>query len=281
MSISPKISLITPCYNSEKTLEKTLQSIFDQNFEEWEVLIVNDGSTDGTEEIALKWVQKDPRFKYFYKENGGLGKARNYGIERAKGTYILPLDSDNLIEKDFAKKAMRIFDKDVNVGVVHGYAEYFGEKEGLWIVDDFNLQQILVHNYIDACAIFRKTLWEMVGGYDENMPFQGHEDWEFWISLANVKTTFFNLHQVTFKYFVSNTSMIHSFTNNMVFLNQDYIVKKHSLLFHKEYKKNVQQLEWQRMDHLRKLKSRKFALDLFLKTFFRLSIFKSFKNTRK
>ncbi|WP_278020436.1 glycosyltransferase family 2 protein [Flavobacterium ginsengisoli] len=127
--MSPKLSVIIPCYNSEATLELTLNSILNQNFQEWEAIIINDGSKDATEEISIKWTEKDKRFKYFSKENGGLGKARNFGIERAQGIYILPLDSDNLVEENFSRKAISVFEKDLSIGVVHGYAEYFGEKK--------------------------------------------------------------------------------------------------------------------------------------------------------
>jgi glycosyltransferase involved in cell wall biosynthesis len=264
------LTIITPCYNSEATLEATLQSVLNQNFNDWEVIIVNDGSTDATEQIAIKWTEKDQRFKYFAKKNEGLGKSRNYGIEKAQGKYILPLDSDNLLEKDFCRKAIEVFKNYPNIDVVHGYAEYFGEKDGLWKIDDFDLQKMLIHNYIDACAIFKKEIWKKVGGYDENMPYQGHEDWEFWIALSNQKAVFFNLHEITFKYFVSNKSMIHSFTSNMVFLNQDYIVKKYSKLFHDEYMKVI----LLRNEEKRKLKNKKFVLDLFCNTFFGFTIFK-------
>lgn len=268
------LTIITPCYNSEATLEATLQSVLDQNFSDWEVIIVNDGSTDGTEQIAIKWTEKDQRFKYFAKKNEGLGKARNYGIEKAQGTYILPLDSDNLIEKDFCRKAIKIFKNNSNIDVIHGYAEYFGERQGLWKIDDFDLQKMLIHNYIDACAIFKKQIWEKAGGYDENMPHQGHEDWEFWISLSSQKAVFFNLHEVTFKYFVSKKSMIHSFSNNMVLLNQDYIVKKHCRVFHDEFVKVILSIE----EEKRRLTSKKFVVDLFCKTFFGFTFFK--KNQR-
>lgn len=264
------LTIITPCFNSEKTLEKTLQSVFNQSFQDWELIIVNDGSTDDTEKISLEWVQKDPRFKYFYKENGGLGKARNYGIERATGTYILPLDSDNLVEKHFIKDAIKVFENNKDVGVVHGYAEYFGEKEGIWIVEDFNLQKMLVHNYIDACAIFKKELWERVGGYDEKMPYQGHEDWDFWISLNNLGAIFFNLHEITFKYYVSSSSMIRSFNSDMFFLNQDYIVKKHSKLYYNEYYNVISSRE----KLFASLKSKKNIINLFTSTFFRFKFFK-------
>lgn len=267
--MSSKVSVIIPCYNSEATLELTLNSVINQNFEEWEAIIVNDGSNDSTEEIAIKWTLKDQRFKYFAKKNEGLGKARNYGIERAEGTFIFPLDSDNLVDEYFCKKAIEVFRNDASVGVVHGYAEYFGEKEGLWKIDDFDLPRILIDNYIDACAIFKRELWSKVGGYDENMPYQGHEDWEFWISISSVGAVFFNLHEVTFKYFVSNNSMIHSFTNAMFYLNRDYIVKKHSKLYYNEFAK----IASVRAKELKRLSSKKFVINLFIDTFFRFKMF--------
>lgn len=270
----PKISIIVPCYNSESTLELTLHSILNQNFEEWEAIIVNDGSSDRTEEIAMSWILKDQRFKYFTKKNEGLGKTRNFGIEKAQGIYILPLDSDNLVDENFSRKAVCVFEKDSNIGVVHGYAEYFGEKNGLWKIDDFNLQKILVHNYIDACAIFKKELWRNVGGYDEKMPYQGHEDWEFWLALGVTNVKFYNLHVITFKYFVAQNSMIRSFSKEMMNLNQDYIVKKYCRVYHDEYSKSFFQIRdnAKRLDS--KFKSEKFVINLFTYTFFRFKIFK-------
>lgn len=269
------LTIITPCFNSEKTLEKTLQSVFNQSFQDWELIIVNDGSTDDTEKISLEWVQKDPRFKYFYKENGGLGKARNFGIQKAEGIYILPLDSDNIIEKDFTKDAIKVFENNKEVGVVYGNAEYFGEKTGIWKVDDYELDKLLVHNYIDACAVYRKNIWLDVKGYDENMPFQGHEDWEFWIALGNINIQFHHLNKVTFKYFVSSTSMIRSFTKEMTLSNQDYIVKKYSILYHNYYCRLFSKSQNANLIFSKKVKSKKFTIDLFCKTFFGFTFFKS------
>lgn len=231
----PKLSVIIPCYNSEKTLENTLVSVLNQTYQDWEALIINDGSTDGTETIASAWVNRDQRFKYFSKSNEGLGKARNFGIDKAVGEYILPLDSDNLAETEFASKAIKIFEDKIEIGVVHGHAEYFGEKTGIWTIDEFNLEKVLISNYIDACAIYKKELWSRVGGYDEKMPYQGHEDWEFWIALGVQNIKFYHLNKVTFKYFVSGNSMINSFNNEMLLLNQDYIMQKYSRLFHTHY----------------------------------------------
>jgi glycosyltransferase involved in cell wall biosynthesis len=233
---TPKLAIIVPCFNSEDTLEETLQSILHQEFNDWEAIIVNDGSTDTTEELALKWFDLDKRFRYFRKENEGLGKARNFGIGKTEAEFILPLDSDNLIKPDFAEAAIAILAEKSNIGVVHGDAEYFDKKDGLWKVPKFDLQKILGGNYIDACAIYRRKLWEEVGGYETNMPYQGNEDWDFWIELGKRKVQFYHLEKVTFLYRVRNSSMINSFNEEMFKANRSYIVKKNSLLYFNSYR---------------------------------------------
>ncbi|MFV8226701.1 glycosyltransferase family 2 protein [Christiangramia aquimixticola] len=226
-----KISIIIPCFNSEKTLYQTLDSLLKQTFSNWEAIIVDDGSIDNTKSISASFILKDKRFKYYYKENKGLGKARNYGIERAEGEFILPLDSDNLVDSEFCELAIEIF-KSKNIGVVHGHAELFGEKSGLWHIEKFNFEKLLVQNYIDACAIFRKSLWEQVGGYDEKMPHQGNEDWDLWLSFGRLGVEFFHLDKVTFKYRIRTNSMIRQYSDEIRQMNENYIATKYA----KEYR---------------------------------------------
>ena len=114
--MSPKLSIIIPCYKSEATLEETLVSVLAQDFEAWEAILVDDGSPDAVASIADEWMRKDARFRYYKKENAGLGAARNTGIELAEGTFILPLDSDNKVRPQFARKAIAIFEEHPNVG---------------------------------------------------------------------------------------------------------------------------------------------------------------------
>ncbi|MFA9189973.1 glycosyltransferase family 2 protein [Flavobacterium sp. FZUC8N2.13] len=272
--MNPIISIIIPCYNSEATLNKTFNSVIEQEFQNWEALIINDGSTDDTEKIALEWVNKDNRFKYFSKQNEGLGKTRNFGINKATGTYILPLDSDNLIERDFIQDAINVFENNPEIGVVHGHAEYFGEQTGIWKVDDYQLEKILVHNYIDACAIYKKELWKKVGGYDQNMPHQGHEDWDFWIALGIHGVKFYHLKKITFKYYVSSSSMIRSFSENMLMSNQEYIVKKYNLEYHLQYCKAILLIQKNEEYFRKKLKSKKIVINLFTNMFLGFVFFK-------
>lgn len=103
MKITPIISVIVPIYNVEKFLRRCLKSIQYQTFMDFEVLLIDDDSPDGSTAIAKEFCRKDPRFRYFHKENGGLSDARNYGIDRARGEYISFIDSDDHVHRDFLK----------------------------------------------------------------------------------------------------------------------------------------------------------------------------------
>jgi glycosyltransferase involved in cell wall biosynthesis len=263
----PILSIIIPCYNTELTLNETLESVLNQNFEDWEAIIINDGSPDKVEKVALNWVKKDSRFIYYKKENGGLGSARNFGIKKAKGEFILPLDSDNKIKPNFANKALEILKINQSVGVVYGDAEYFGSKSGIWKVGQFNEYKLLVSNYIDACAIIRKSLFFQLDFYDEKLPYQGHEDWEFWIRVVDSEYDFYYLNEVAYEYRVTQNSMIRKFDSNMLKINIDYIKRKHFDIYMKYFNKLYS-------DYSTNLKSEKFVLNLFLKTFFGFNLFK-------
>jgi glycosyltransferase involved in cell wall biosynthesis len=239
----PKLSIVIPCYNSENTLEDTLESVLRQELQDWEALIINDGSPDDLEAIALKWLKKDHRFRYYKKDNGGLGTARNFGIEKALGKYILPLDSDNKVRPGFTKNAISFLENNPKVGVVYGNAMYFGDRDGLWLVKEFNFEEILIKNYIDACAIYHKTLWTEIGGYDTKMPYQGNEDWDFWLALGVKKVVFKHLNEITFDYRVTETSMINSFNSEMYEANKNYIRRKYGEHYFIYFQKNYNILE--------------------------------------
>ena len=91
----PQVSIIVPIYNVEKYLSKCLESIVNQDFFDYELLLIDDGSPDNSAEICLKFAEKDSRVKYFKKGNGGLSSARNYGIDKSSGRYIVFVDPDD------------------------------------------------------------------------------------------------------------------------------------------------------------------------------------------
>ena len=96
--LTPKISVIVPVYNTAKYLHRCLDSILQQSFKDFEVLLVDDGSTDNSGEICDEYAAKDSRVRVFHKENGGVASAREIGIENAVGLYSIHVDSDDWTE---------------------------------------------------------------------------------------------------------------------------------------------------------------------------------------
>lgn len=95
--MAPKISIIVPIFNAEKYLEDCINSILNQTYKDWELILVNDGSIDKSEIICEKFLKNNPKIKYFYKSNGGVSNTRNFGIDHASGEYIMFVDSDDIL----------------------------------------------------------------------------------------------------------------------------------------------------------------------------------------
>ena len=112
----PKISVIIPVYNTEKYIEKCLESLAKQTMQDFEVIIVNDGSTDNSKKVIKDYMKNSNLdIKYLEKENGGLASARNYGIEHASGKYISFFDSDDYLDKDLYKNLEKYMDEDIDL----------------------------------------------------------------------------------------------------------------------------------------------------------------------
>ena len=113
----PKISVVVPVYNTGKYVEKCLDSVKNQTMKDLEIIVVNDGSTDNSEEVINNWKNDNPdvNLKYYKKENGGLSSARNYGIEQASGKYIMLLDSDDYIDSQLFEKLEQYIDEEIDL----------------------------------------------------------------------------------------------------------------------------------------------------------------------
>lgn len=115
------VSVIVPVYNVEKYLEQCIESIIQQTYRSLEIIIVNDGSTDGSSEIARRYVGQDDRIILLEKKNGGLSDARNYGLDRAAGDYVMFIDSDDFIEADMVEYLLKAIQKEDADIAVCGY----------------------------------------------------------------------------------------------------------------------------------------------------------------
>lgn len=220
------ISVIVPCYNQAQYLDECLQSVLDQTHQNWECIIVNDGSPDNTEDIAKKWVEKDSRFKYLHKENGGLSSARNAGIEIATGEWILPLDADDKIGSQYLELAEKEFEKGYTI--IYCEAEFFGSINHFWNLSPYSYERIIYENQIFCSAFYKKQDWENVNGYDINLK-NGREDWDFWLSILDTKSTVKKISYLGFFYRRKETSMDTELNENKFILIQteNYIYKKH------------------------------------------------------
>lgn len=232
------VSIIVPCYNQSHFLNESLQSVLDQTYVDWECIIVNDGSLDNTESIAQQWCEKDNRFSYLYKENGGLSSARNAGITQSDGEYILPLDADDYIHKDYLSKLVPKLYQDDSLAIVSCYSEFFKKSLNNIIFElkpeGTTYHYLLYVNQLIATSLFRKICWEEVGGYDETMK-KGFEDWEFWIAITKRGWKYKVIEEFLFYYRKSKKSMLVDTLNNHAESNKEYIYKKHREIYIKDF----------------------------------------------
>ena len=182
--MQPLISIITPCYNQAPFLDDCLQSVLDQTYTNWECIVLNDGSTDNTHQVAEQWLRKDSRFIYIKKENSGVSDTRNFGIQHAKGKYILPLDGDDMIGKEYLADAVAAFQSDPDAKLVYCNTLLFGKIDRQLPSRPYNFREMFTENQIPNAAFFKKSDFSKTNGFNINMS-EGLEDWDFWLSFIN------------------------------------------------------------------------------------------------
>ncbi len=170
-----RVSIVIPCFNMREYIGEAIQSALAQSYRDFEVIVVNDGSTDG----SLGEIEKYP-VKIVNKVNGGLASARNAGIAWSQGDLILPLDSDDKIDPHYLMKTVPLMTDAV--GVVSTDMQYFGTHTDRLRPTHTTLQQVVQYNGMPVCSLIRKKAIEQAGGYKSIMN-EGCEDWELWVSI--------------------------------------------------------------------------------------------------
>lgn len=194
----PKVSVIIPCFNQGQFVDEAVASVLAQTYRDFEIIVVNDGSTD--EATNRKLAAYDcPQVRVLHTANQGAAGARNVGIAASKGDYLLPLDADDRIAATYLEKALVAFDANARVGIVYCHAELFGDESGPWQLPPYRLSDILVGNMIFCSAFFRRADWEATGGYNPNMK-DGLEDHDFWLSLIELGRDVYRIPEVLFYY---------------------------------------------------------------------------------
>lgn len=212
--MNSQVSIIIPCYNQAHYMAETLNSVIAQTYNNWECIILNDGATDNTEEVALAYCEKDNRFRYHKHENKGLAATRNIGINLAKGKYLQFLDSDDILAPDKLQKQVSLLEQteaDVctchndlfnNNDFVHRYTYPLSEASHRFTLKDLgNTFVIAIHNGLFS----RSFIIENNVLFNEEL--RSLEDWLFWSTLIVKGAKFIEINEVLAHYRMHTDSM--------------------------------------------------------------------------
>lgn len=192
----PLVSVIIPAYNAEQFIAQTLESVIAQTYRNIEMIVVDDGSEDGTAGIVKHYMEQDSRIQLLQQPNAGVAAARNLGIEKSKGEFIAPLDADDIWRTENLEKQVNSFLKaDDSVGIVYSWSFYIDENG--FPVDDFCVAKVegyfyttlLCHNFIGnaSATLLRRSCLKEIGGYSmklKDQKAQGCEDFDLYLRIA-------------------------------------------------------------------------------------------------
>jgi teichuronic acid biosynthesis glycosyltransferase TuaG len=209
------VSVIMPAYNAEKFLPETIDSVLKQSYQNWELIIVDDESNDGTAALIKEYQSKDHRIKYFWQKNGRQGKARNHGIREAKGKYLAFLDADDVWLADKLQRQLKLIN-DFNVDLVFGYSyliegdqrteKKIGRGKGLYQHNDA-ISFLVNHDaFIMSTVLCKAEVVLKAGSFIENREIQYCEDWHLYIKLAFNGVSMYTDGEVVSYYRISDMS---------------------------------------------------------------------------
>lgn len=196
---NPLVSVITPCYNDGEFLLQTIVSIRDSTYPNIEHLVINDGSTDPYTLRVLQQVDGMPRVYVINTVNQGVCKARNQAVKISKGEFILFLDADDIITKDYIALSVEVLMQKESVSVVTSDYCCFGKMNFVKQLKPFSMGDLLSCNQFVISSFFRRIDYDRINGFNENMN-KGLEDWDFWLGILSLGGTVHILQGVHFYY---------------------------------------------------------------------------------
>jgi glycosyltransferase involved in cell wall biosynthesis len=193
---APLITVIIPLYNGADFIEQTLRSVIAQTYQNLEIIVVNDGSTDHSPQLVQGLIAEDNRIEIITKPNGGVASARNLGIGRALGEWIGFVDADDIWDPTFVQKVVdRTAFLSDSVGVIYSWAQNINDRDQ--VIPGVHVAYItgnvygtlLCHNFLGnaSASVIRRSCFDRVGGYDSGLreaQAQGCEDWDLYLRLA-------------------------------------------------------------------------------------------------
>jgi glycosyltransferase involved in cell wall biosynthesis len=178
----PAISVVVPCFNLGRYLPEAVESVLVQTTDDYEIVIVDDGSTDELTGLVLDHMER-AGIRVIRQANAGVAEARNRGIGESRGRYICCLDADDRLRPGFLARAAEVLEAEGAVGVVASQFRTFDEKDEWYRHSTCALPELLVHNPLAQVGLFRRTAWQQAGGYWEGFSVPGIEDWDLWIGI--------------------------------------------------------------------------------------------------
>lgn len=205
------VSILITNYNKGEFLEEAITSALNQSFDDFEVVVIDDGSTDNSVEVIENYASVG-NFRSVLKANEGVVKTRNKGIDICEGKYILQLDGDDKLGVNYLAKTVPVLEQDPTIGIAYCKTAFFGEKEGVWELGDYSLKKQLVTNQIVITSLFRKEDFYKTGGYSEEFN-EGYEDWDFWLSVIELGRKVVLVNEVQFFYRILKEARNNSIVN--------------------------------------------------------------------
>ncbi len=247
----PLLSVIIPCYNQGEFLTASVSSLLSYDLAYLEVIIIDDGSDDCLTIKTLKYIEDSfPEIRVIHQENKGVSVARNSAISLARAKYILPLDADNQLFGSYIENAIEILEHHDDIAMV--YSDCIKRKEEsatveyeYYVAGPVEIPRLLTFNYIDTCAVFRKSMWSNIGGFDEGVLMNrvGLEDWEFWVNALEHGWKFHYLPGFNFEYRIRRESRNSSSDDpgkRLALIG--YIIEKHPQIYREYQVKTMQYL---------------------------------------
>ena len=242
MTKKPLVSIIIPTYNRAEFLSKAIESALNQTYDNIEILVVDDGSTDNTKKVVQNLQKNNSNIRYFWQKNsGGAAKPKNKGIENTKGRYIAILDSDDEFLPTKIEKQLQTFKKsksDKLMAVGTDAKEIYKEKNKIRIFHvpnyDNPLKELLKHDYMGSgsAMMYKKELFHEIGMFDENL--KSGQDAEMRLRIASSGYNFHFIHKPLFKYKIHKGNISQSISAEKKSNDVEYIFKKYK----KYYRKN-------------------------------------------
>jgi GT2 family glycosyltransferase len=224
--MSVRISVIVTCYDLGEFLDEAVSSVLAQTCDDYEILVVDDGSTDPAT-VALLADYARPKTRVFHTANQGLAAARNAGIARASGTYLCCLDADDRLVPTYFAKGLAAFEADPGLTFVSSWLELFGTEERISAFEHCDLPSLLPGCALHCSSLVRRDAVLAAGGYDPSM-VAGCEDWDLWLTLLEAGHRGTVLKEPLFQYRRRERSMSQLCTAGRTHLDiWRYVAEKH------------------------------------------------------